>query len=53
MAITFMAKFDQREGTSCHIHLSLRDEDGAPLFADDAQLFDALPRRPARRACAS
>ena len=24
MAITFMAKFDEREGSSCHIHLSLR-----------------------------
>ena len=24
MAITFMAKFDEREGNSCHIHLSLR-----------------------------
>ena len=28
MAITFMAKFDEREGNSCHIHLSLRREDG-------------------------
>ena len=25
-AITFMAKYDEREGNSCHIHLSLRDE---------------------------
>ena len=49
MAITFMAKFDEREGISCHIHLSLRDEDGTPLFADDHAAFDALPRRPARR----
>ena len=24
-AITFMAKYDEREGSSCHIHLSLRD----------------------------
>jgi glutamine synthetase len=31
MAITYMAKFDEREGNSCHIHLSLRNEDG-PLF---------------------
>ena len=28
MAITFMAKYDQREGNSCHIHLSLRGTDG-------------------------
>ena len=24
-AVTFMAKYDQREGNSCHLHLSLRD----------------------------
>ncbi|MBA8793350.1 glutamine synthetase [Friedmanniella endophytica] len=35
-AITFMAKYDQREGNSCHIHLSLRDAaDGAVVFWDD------------------
>ena len=33
-SITFMPKFDEREGNSCHIHLSLRGEDGAPVFAD-------------------
>jgi len=32
MSITFMAKFDEREGNSCHIHLSLRDAEGAPVF---------------------
>ena len=32
-----MAKFDEREGNSCHIHLSLRDGDGAPVFAGDRQ----------------
>ncbi|WP_345750656.1 glutamine synthetase family protein [Microbacterium rhizophilus] len=35
-ALTFMAKFDEREGNSCHIHFSLRGADGAPVFADDA-----------------
>ena len=40
VAVTFMAKFDQREGSSCHIHLSLRDADGNPLFADQPELFD-------------
>jgi glutamine synthetase len=40
MAITFMAKYDEREGNSCHIHLSLRGTDGTPVFARDAQLFD-------------
>jgi len=32
-SLTFMAKYDAREGNSCHIHLSLRDADGAPVFA--------------------
>src|SRR3954465_7574133 len=34
-SITFMAKYDEREGNSCHIHLSLRDRDGTPLFGGD------------------
>ncbi len=33
-SISFMPKFDEREGNSCHIHLSLRGEDGTPVFAD-------------------
>nr|WP_243274796.1 glutamine synthetase family protein [Streptomyces albus] len=33
-ALTFMAKYDEREGNSCHIHLSLRDEAGNPVLAD-------------------
>ncbi|MGA3360750.1 MAG: glutamine synthetase family protein [Solirubrobacteraceae bacterium] len=41
MAITYMAKFDQREGNSCHIHFSLTDKDG-PLFARDKETFDAF-----------
>ncbi|MFZ0173479.1 MAG: glutamine synthetase family protein [Acidimicrobiales bacterium] len=32
-SITFMAKYNEREGNSCHIHVSLRDADGVPLFA--------------------
>jgi glutamine synthetase len=39
-AITFMAKFNEREGSSCHIHLSLAGQDGTPLFAEDKQAFD-------------
>ncbi|WP_232840075.1 glutamine synthetase family protein [Nocardia aurea] len=34
-SLTFMAKYDEREGNSCHIHISLRAEDGAPVFAGD------------------
>ncbi|MEV7009511.1 glutamine synthetase family protein [Streptosporangium sp. NPDC051022] len=36
VALTFMPKFDGGEGNSCHVHLSLRGTDGAPVFADDA-----------------
>ncbi|MFR9674026.1 glutamine synthetase family protein [Streptomyces sp. TR06-5] len=36
-ALTFMAKYDEREGNSCHIHLSLRDEHGRPVLADERQ----------------
>jgi len=35
MAVSFMAKFDEREGSSCHVHLSLRDGDDRPVFADE------------------
>ncbi|MCY7326085.1 MAG: glutamine synthetase family protein [Microbacteriaceae bacterium] len=34
-SITFMAKFDAREGNSCHIHISLRGTDGSAVFADE------------------
>ncbi len=42
MAVTFMAKYDAREGSSCHVHVSLRTADGAPLFADEPGTFDAF-----------
>jgi glutamine synthetase len=35
MSITFMAKPNAREGNSCHVHLSLRDEEGRPVLAGD------------------
>jgi glutamine synthetase len=34
-SLTFMAKFDEREGNSCHVHLSLRDQGGHPVFAGE------------------
>ena len=34
-SITFMAKYDAREGNSCHIHLSLRGADGGLVFWDE------------------
>jgi glutamine synthetase len=42
-AITFMAKYDAREGNSCHLHLSLADADsGDNVFAADQALFEAF-----------
>jgi len=35
MSLTFMAKPNAREGNSCHIHISLRDDDGEPVMAGD------------------
>jgi glutamine synthetase len=41
VSITYMAKFDEREGNSCHIHCSLAKADGSGnVFADDRQTFD-------------
>jgi glutamine synthetase len=40
-AITYMAKWDEREGNSCHIHLSLADAGtGDSVFAADRSTFD-------------
>lgn len=33
-SITFMAKYNEREGSSCHIHLSMRGADGSIVFWD-------------------
>ena len=35
-SLTFMAKYDEREGNSCHIHISLRAADGTAVFDDDS-----------------
>ena len=34
-SLTFMAKFNEREGNSCHIHVSLRGTDGSAVLAGD------------------
>ena len=47
-ALTFMAKFDQREGNSCHIHMSLRGDDGRIVFDEGdgpTPMFQQLRRR--------
>jgi glutamine synthetase len=36
-ALTFMAKYNEREGNSCHIHLSFRSTDGEAVLAGDGQ----------------
>jgi glutamine synthetase len=41
MSISFMAKFNEREGNSCHIHFSLADAEG-PLFMRDQAMFDSF-----------
>src|SRR5260370_5786255 len=35
-----MAQFEQREGSSCHVHLSLAGADGSNVFAADKKLFE-------------
>ena len=54
-ALTFMAKFNEREGNSCHIHLSVRAESGEPVMAGDgahgfSPLMGQLDRRDPRDA---
>lgn len=43
-SVTFMAKPNEREGNSCHIHLSLLDEHGQPVFAagDGIDMTDTM-----------
>ncbi|MFF4834444.1 glutamine synthetase family protein [Streptomyces sp. NPDC001315] len=36
VSLTFMAKYNEREGNSCHIHLSLADADGTNAMAGSA-----------------
>jgi glutamine synthetase len=41
MSISFIAKYNEREGNSCHIHFSLNDASG-PLFARDRSVFESF-----------
>ncbi|ONI89282.1 glutamine synthetase [Actinosynnema sp. ALI-1.44] len=36
-SLTFMAKYNEREGNSCHIHISVRDKDGNAVMAGDRE----------------
>jgi glutamine synthetase len=40
MSITFMAKYNEREGSSCHVHLSLAGAGGESVFAGDRAVFE-------------
>ncbi|MDG9727276.1 glutamine synthetase family protein [Streptomyces sp. DH41] len=37
MSLTFMAKYNEREGNSCHVHLSLTDADGDGVMAGEGE----------------
>ena len=39
MSLTFMAKYDEREGNSCHIHISLRDKNGNVFAGEGSHGF--------------
>src|SRR6202035_6115988 len=40
MSITFMAKYNEREGSSCHVHLSLAGDGGESVLARDQGVFE-------------
>ncbi|KFG76438.1 gamma-glutamylethanolamide synthetase GlnA4 [Streptomyces mutabilis] len=42
MSLTFMAKYNEREGNSCHIHLSLADADGRSVMADGPGMSEVM-----------
>jgi glutamine synthetase len=44
MSLSFMAKYDEREGNSCHIHISLRSTDGDAVLAGAHGGVHLLPR---------
>jgi glutamine synthetase len=44
-SLTFMAKYNEREGNSCHVHFSLRDKSDKPVFSDGhrhSAIFDKV-----------
>jgi glutamine synthetase len=40
VALSFIAKYNEHEGNSCHIHISFRADDGTPVFAQQPEVFD-------------
>ncbi len=41
-SITFMAKYNEREGNSCHIHFSLRTKNGKAIFKEKPEVFESF-----------
>ena len=41
-SITFMAKYNEREGSSCHIHFSLRAKNGKAIFNEKPEVFESF-----------
>ena len=41
-SITFMAKYNEREGNSCHIHFSLRSKNGKAIFNEKPEVFESF-----------
>ncbi|QFZ21930.1 glutamine synthetase family protein [Saccharothrix syringae] len=41
-SLTFMAKYNEREGSSCHIHLSLRGADDELVFAEGEGMSEVM-----------
>ncbi|MEV6263687.1 glutamine synthetase family protein [Streptomyces sp. NPDC051784] len=44
VSLTFMAKYNEREGNSCHIHLSLQDTDGHAVMSGEDGTMSPLMR---------
>ncbi|MBG0856617.1 glutamine synthetase [Streptomyces spinoverrucosus] len=42
MSVTFMAKYNEREGNSCHIHLSLADDKGHSVMPGDDGMSEVM-----------
>lgn len=41
-SLTFMAKYNEREGNSCHIHMSVTDGDGENVFSGPDGMTDTM-----------
>ena len=52
MALTFMAKYNEREGNSCHIHMSFRGTDGSMMMVEGSFAPTALKWGRDNRTCA-